>query len=56
RKRSIEDIEDDILDIDEQINILKKKVTELIEARERLRAKRLRKKLRLYETNREILE
>ncbi|CAG8747761.1 14294_t:CDS:2 [Cetraspora pellucida] len=60
RKRSVEDIEDDILDVDEQINILKKRKKklegELIEARECLRARRLRKKLRLYETNREILE
>ncbi|CAG8718846.1 1731_t:CDS:2 [Cetraspora pellucida] len=49
RKRPIEYIEDDIIDIEQEINQLKKTLkNELIEAKEVLRAKRLRKKLKQY--------
>ncbi|CAG8464845.1 5060_t:CDS:2 [Scutellospora calospora] len=41
--RAVEYIEDDILDLEEQINVLKKK------AKEKLKERQLRKKLKHYE-------
>ncbi|CAG8543451.1 2187_t:CDS:2 [Cetraspora pellucida] len=55
RRCPIEYIEDDILDVEQQIIVLKKKKkaleTELIEAREELKVKRLKKKLKQYTTD-----
>ncbi|CAG8833387.1 6679_t:CDS:2 [Cetraspora pellucida] len=55
RKRPIEYIEDDILDVEQQIIKLKKRKkeleNELIEAKEELKAKHLKKKLKQYEFN-----
>ncbi|CAG8525836.1 16021_t:CDS:2 [Cetraspora pellucida] len=51
RRRPIEYIEDDILDVEQKIIVLKKTLeAELIEAREELKAKRLKKKLKQYTT------